>query len=60
MGERSIVLSLMVTVLMLGSFGLYQESFAITEDEINEKIKIDGITSKPTFGLSHDNNKKNS
>jgi len=23
-----------------------------------KKIKIDGITSKPTFGLSHDNNKK--
>jgi len=33
------VLSLVVTGLLLGSFGLYQESFAITADEINEKTR---------------------
>ncbi len=58
MGERGRVLSLMVIALMLGSFGLYQETFAITEDEINEKLKINDTTARPTFGLSHDNNKK--
>jgi hypothetical protein len=41
---------------MLGSFALYQESFAITEDEIKEKLKINDSTTKPTFGLSHENN----
>lgn len=58
MGKGSIVLSLMVAFLLLGSFGLYQESFAITADEINEKIKINDSNTRPTFGLSHDNNKK--
>jgi hypothetical protein len=58
MGDRIIVLSIVVAVLMLGSFGIIQESFAITADEINEKIKINESASRPTFGLSHDNNKK--
>ncbi len=58
MGDRIRVLSIVIAVLMLGSFGLYQESFAITADEINEKIKINESNTRPTFGLSHDNNKK--
>jgi len=58
MGDEIKVLSIIVAVLMLGSFGLYQESFAISIDEINEKIKINDTTARPTFGLSHDNNKK--
>jgi len=52
------VLSLVLAVLFLGSFGFYQESFAITADEINEKIKIKDSTTRPTFGLSNENNKK--
>jgi len=52
------VLSLVVTGLLLGSFGFYQESFAITADEINEKIKINESVTRPTFGISHENNKK--
>ena len=58
MGDRITVLSIVVAVLMLGSFGIIQESFAITADEINKKIKISENVSRPTFGLSHDNNKK--
>jgi hypothetical protein len=58
LGDRIIVLSIVVVVLMLGSFGIIQESFAITANEINEKIKINESVSRPTFGLSHDNNKK--
>jgi hypothetical protein len=58
MGEGGRVLSLMVVALMLGSFGLYQESFAITEDQIKEKLKLNDKSTKPTFGLSHENNKK--
>ncbi len=58
MGKGSIVLSLMVAFLLLGSFGLYQESFAITEDQIKEKLKLNDSSTKPTFGLSHENNKK--
>ena len=58
MGDRIVVLSIVVAVLMLGSFGIIQESFAITADEINKKIKISENVSRPTFGLSHDNNKK--
>ena len=58
MGDEIKVLSIIVSVLMLGSFGLYQESFAITEDEINEKIQINESNTRPTFGLSHDNDKK--
>ena len=58
MGEKIRVLSIIVAVLLLGSFGLYQESFAITADEINEKLEIDDTTVRPTFGLSHDNGKK--
>jgi len=52
------VLSLVLAVLFLGSFGFYQESFAITADEINEKIKIKESTTRPTFGLSNEDNKK--
>jgi hypothetical protein len=52
------VLSLVLAVLFLGSFGFYQESFAITADEINEKIKIKDSTTRPTFGLSNEDNKK--
>jgi len=58
MGDRIRVLSVIVAFLLLGSFGLYQESFAITADEINEKIKINESNTRPTFGLSHDNDKK--
>ena len=58
MGEKIRVLSIIVAVLLLGSFGLYQESFAITADEINEKLEINDTTVRPTFGLSHDNGKK--
>ena len=58
MGDRITALSIVVAVLMLGSFGIIQESFAITADEINKKIKISENVSRPTFGLSHDNNKK--
>jgi len=58
LGKGSIVLSLMVAFLLLGSFGLYQESFAITEDQIKEKLKLNDKSTKPTFGLSHENNKK--
>ncbi len=52
------VLLSVLAVLFLASFGFYQESFAITTDEINEKIKINDSLSRPTFGLSHENNKK--
>ncbi len=58
MGDRIRVLSIVVAVLLLGSFGLYQESFAITADEINEKIKINESVTRPTFGISNENNKK--
>jgi len=58
MGEKIRVLSIIVAVLLLGSFGLYQESFAITADEINEKIKINESVTRPTFGISNENNKK--
>ncbi len=57
MGERSEVLLIVTAVLLLGSFGLYQDSFAITEDQIKEKLKLDSSL-KPTFGLSHDNDNK--
>ena len=53
MGDRIRVLTIVVAVLLLGSFGLYQESFAITADEINEKIKINDSVSRPTFGIDH-------
>jgi len=58
MGDRIRVLSIVVAFLMLGSFGLYQESFAITANEINEKLQINESNTRPTFGLSHDNDKK--
>ncbi len=58
MGEGIRVLSIVVAFLLLGSFGLYQESFAITEDQINEKLQINESNTRPTFGLSHDNEKK--
>ncbi len=58
MGEGIRVLSIVVAFLLLGSFGLYQESFAITADEINEKLQINESNTRPTFGLSHDNDKK--
>ena len=58
MGEEIKVLSLVLTVLLLGSFGLYQDSFAITDAEIKEKLRINDSTTKPTFGLSHENNRK--
>ncbi len=58
MGDRIRVLSVVVAFLMLGSFGLYHESFAITAEEINEKIQINESNTRPTFGLSHDNDKK--
>jgi len=58
MGDRIRVLSIVVAALLLGSFGLYQDSFAITADKINEKIKINESNTRPTFGLSHENNKK--
>jgi len=57
-GEGIRVLSIVVAFLLLGSFGLYQESFAITADEINEKLQINESNTRPTFGLSHENNKK--
>jgi len=58
MGDKIRVLSIVVAVLLLGSFGIYQESFAITEDEINEEIIINESVSRPVFGLSHENNEK--
>ncbi len=58
MGKGSSEFSIIVAVLLLGSFGLYQESFAITAEEINEKIQINDTTARPTFGLSHDDNIK--
>jgi hypothetical protein len=58
MGEGRRILSIVVAVLMLGSFALYQESFAITDDEIEKMLKINDYTSKPTFGLSHESNNK--
>ncbi len=58
MGDEIKVLSIVVAVLLLGSFGIYQESFAISIDEINEKIQINESNTRPTFGLSHDNNIK--
>ena len=48
----------MTHVILLGSFGLYQESFAITVYAINEQLSINDSTIKSTFGLSHENNKK--
>jgi len=57
MGKGSEVLLLVTVVLLLGSFGLYQDSFAITADQIKEKLKLDS-SKKPTFGLSHDNDNK--
>ncbi len=58
MGKGCEVLLLVTVVLLLGSFGLYQDSFAITEDQIKEKLKLQDSSTKPTFGLSHENNKK--
>lgn len=58
MGGRLVPLTIVMGVLFSGSFGLYQESFAITSDEIKEKLKINDISSRPTFGLSHEDNKK--
>jgi hypothetical protein len=58
MGDRMTALTIVLGVLLLGSFGIYQESFAITSDEIKERLQIDDTTSRPTFGLSHDKNKK--
>jgi len=52
------ITSIVFAVLFLASFGFYQDSFAITEEEINAKIKINEGTSRPTFGLAHDNNEK--
>jgi len=52
------IISIVFAVLFLASFGFYQDSFAITEEEINAKIKINESTSRPTFGLAHDNNEK--
>ena len=47
---------IIVVVLLLGSFGLYQESFAkLAEDE---KLEINQSYTRPTFGLNHENNKK--
>jgi len=57
LGDRIRILSIIVAVLLLGSFGLYQESFAITPDEINER-EINESLSGPTFGLNHENNTK--
>jgi len=57
-GKRIRALSIIVAFLLLGSFGLYQESFANTEDEITEKIEINVSNTRPTFGLSHADNKK--
>jgi len=54
LGNRIRALSIIVAVFLLGSFGLYQESFAITPDEINERI-INESLSGPTFGLNHEN-----
>ena len=58
MGDRIRALSIIVTTLLLGSFGLYQESFAITADETTEEIEINESNTRPTFGLSHENNNK--
>ena len=49
MGKRIRALSIIVAFLLLGSFGLYQESFANTEDEITEKIEINVSNTRPTF-----------
>lgn len=49
---------LVLAVLLIGSVGFSQESFAITEDEIKERLKKIDSSTKPTFGLSHENNKK--
>ena len=58
MGKGIRTLSITVVFLLLGSFGLYQESFAITADEITVKIEINESNTRPTFGLSHEDNKK--
>ncbi|MDH3677505.1 MAG: hypothetical protein OEQ12_04305 [Nitrosopumilus sp.] len=58
MGDSLKITSIVLAVLFLGSIGFYQESFAITSDQIKEKIKTDDSDSRPTFGLSHDKNRK--
>ncbi len=58
MGDSMQITSILFAVLFLASFGFYQDSFAITTDEINEKIKINQSMTRPSFGLAHDNNEK--
>jgi len=47
-----------VSISSIAMLGNLQTSFAITADEINEKIKINESVSRPTFGLGHESNKK--
>ncbi len=47
-----------VSISSIAMLGNLQTSLAITADEINEKIKINESFSRPTFGLSHESNKK--
>ena len=58
MGDSMQIISIVFAILFCISFGFSQETFAITTEEINEKLKIDDVTTRPTFGLSHDSDKK--
>jgi hypothetical protein len=49
---------IIVSTIVIISFGFVQDSFAITEAEIKEMLKENDSTTRPTFGLSHENNKK--
>ena len=57
MGDSGKVTLIVFAALFLGVIGI-QESFAISGDEIKERIKIDDYTVRPTFGLDHEKNKK--
>jgi hypothetical protein len=51
-------LFIILTAMILTFVGVNQNAFAITESEINERLKLDDPSTKPTFGLSHENSEK--
>ena len=58
MGIEVRVLTLVLAMVLIATFGLPQESFAITAKQIQEKLKLNDKDTMPTFGASHENNKR--
>ena len=58
MGRGNRVLFLIITVVLFSTIGVFQDSFAITDAQIKEMLKINDSTTKPTFGPSHETNRK--